>query len=55
MNEEVVQGSNLLFYIVLVALLSGISFAMWLRRRAQKKLAEVRIDRDRSVVRRFDR
>ncbi len=55
MNEEVVQGSNLLFYLALVALLSGITFAMWQGRRVRELPAKVRIGRDRAVIRRFDR
>lgn len=55
MSEEVVQGSNLLFYVLLVGVLSGITLAAWLGRRTRKLRAKIPHDRNHAAITRFDR
>ena len=55
MNEEMAQGSSLLYYVVLVAILSCITFVMWQVRRARRVPAKARLGRKQATVIRYDR
>ena len=56
MNQDVVTGPNLLYYAMLVALLSGIAVTMWQVRRLRKVRVRSRVGRRRAAtVHRYDR
>ena len=55
MNHEVVSGPSLVFYALLVTLLSGIAFVLWQARRARHAPVKARLRRNRATVVRYDR
>ena len=56
MNQEVVTGPNLVYYLLLVTLLSGIALTMWQLQRLRRVPVKTRRGRRRSAtVQRHDR
>lgn len=56
MNQEIVTGPNVLYYVLLVALLSGMALVMWQMKNVRRATARARLRSNRSaIVRRYDR
>ena len=56
MNQDVVSGPNLVYYVLLVALLSGIALMMWQVKKVRRVPVRARLRRNRAAtVHRYDR
>jgi len=56
MNQDIVTGPNLLYYVLLVALLSGIALTMWQLQRRRRVRVKARRGRQASATEyRYDR
>ena len=56
MNHDVVSGPSLVYYVLLVALLSGIALMMWQVKKVRRVPIRARLHRNRAAtVYRYDR
>ena len=56
MNQDVVSGPNLVYYVLLVALLSGIALVMWQVKKVRRVPIRAHLRRNRAAtVHRYDR